>query len=690
MIYFSSYIFLIIFHVNVIALSTKKMAGKTNEGPVWCENKQIYVGGVPENEEVQKLIEENEGHLRVFGYGSLCWNPGFGVLSKPGVSTSMGHTLNYKRVWSQRSTDHRGTPKFPGIVCTLLTKQEYASVLASDASLSSSSMNRKITDSFNANLVTNGIIFNVPPELVREALEELDFREKGGYARDVCEVVEEETKKSYKALLYRGIPDNPAFSSRALLDLPFSAAIMSASVGPSGANDIYLNKLNTFLRKTYVTESNDDTNMLVDMVRSFQEKHQLYFLSGGGSNQHNQLLLNRPQNSALLVGEDAHTRKEIVMSTSLCTDDESKESCSPIEVYAGGGHSGILTKNGRLFLWGWNEDMQCGKKSIVSRSHNNNQLLPIIEPLCNLVVEKASLGFSHTLVVEKHTKQLYAFGNNERGQVTGRQAASVHDVSTSPTIPEFLKGEKIDIVRAGLFHSAVITKRGELITFGCNRFGQSNFFKGDENFLDTSESLTYKYRRWKPTDADRVVDVACGRRHTVVVDSLNRVWTFGENKYGQLGRKTIESKGCSPSVVSMEGIIKRDDIVSVYCGWSHTIIQVESPGGKRFFGFGRNDKGQLGFSPNIQEYKIIELFTDRKIRSIQCGSESTMVIDTDGQLLGCGWNEHGNLGTGNQEDSFTLSLTMGAKSVTPPDIMQKTGITLAVGGAHYLTAAVSI
>jgi len=67
-----------------------------------------------------------------------------------------------------------------------------------------------------------------------------------------------------------------------------------------------------------------------------------------------------------------------------------------------------------------------------------------------------------------------------------------------------------------------------------------------------------------------------------------------------------------------------------------------------------------------------------------------MVIDTDGQLLGCGWNEHGNLGTGNQEDSFTLSLTIGAKSVTPPDIMQKTGITLAVGGAHYLTAAVSI
>jgi len=254
------------------------MTGKTNsEGPVWCENKQVYVGGVPENEEVQKLIKESEGHLRIFGYGSLCWKPA-GVLSKPGVSTTMGRTLGYKRVWSQRSTDHRGTPKFPGIVCTLLTKKEYASVVASAASLSSSIKDKQITGSFNANLVTNGVIFNVPPELVRETLEELDFREKGGYARDVCEVVEEETKKSYKALLYRAMPENPAFSSRALLDLPFSAAIMSVSAGPSGANDIYLNKLNMFLHKTYVTESDDDTNILTDMVRSFQKKKTLLYI----------------------------------------------------------------------------------------------------------------------------------------------------------------------------------------------------------------------------------------------------------------------------------------------------------------------------------------------------------------------------------------------------------------------------
>ena len=57
------------------------------------------------------------------------------------------------------------------------------------------------------------------------------------------------------------------------------------------------------------------------------------------------------------------------------------------------------------------------------------------------------------------------------------------------------------------------------------------------------------------------------------------------------------------------------------------------------------------------------------------------------QVWGCGWNEHGNLGTGDQEDSLTLSLTQGTKTCKPPGIRDSV-IQLAVGGAHYIVAAV--
>jgi alpha-tubulin suppressor-like RCC1 family protein len=548
-------------------------------------------------------------------------------------------------------------------------------------------------EQFSANRVTRGIIFDVPPDLVEETLQELDFREKGGYARDVCDVMEEESQKMHKALLYRGTPDNPAFSSRAIFDLSLSAAIMSVAIGPSGANDVYLSNLEKFLTKTQSPATrNDDTNTLAEMVRIFQKQYRLYFLSGGGSNQHNQLLLNRPNIDSILDDEDALVRKDIVLPTFLCAKGDPQQlhfstESNPKAVYAGGGHSGFLSKNGRLFLWGWNKDLQCGTQGNTHSVHAHAQPLPFIKELENIDVEKAALGFSHTLVVEKQTGKLFAFGNDERGQVTGRRKVPICDIATPPLTPKFLKNEKIDVVRAGLFHSAVVTECGELITFGCNRFGQSNLPNEERNLQKPSNLSHFAYRRWKPSHADRVIDVACGRRHTIAVDSLNRIWTFGENKHGQLGRPTKGQNDTTPSIVNMRGKIGEDDTVSVFCGWSHTLIHIRGKEGNRLFGFGRNDKGQLGTGNDMQVNPPIEIFSDKEIKCVECGSESTMIIDSKDQLWGCGWNEHGNLGTVDQEDSLTLAMTKGVKARIPPGI-KNSELALAVGGAHYIIAAV--
>jgi len=434
----------------------------------------------------------------------------------------------------------------------------------------------------------------------------------------------------------------------------------------------------------------DDTQTLAAMVRSFQNDSRLYFLSGGGSNQHNQLLLNRPNIDSLIQADDAHTRTNFVLPTRRTSKEEDGNSSNnngPKVIYAGGGHSGMLTKNGKLYLWGWNENLQCAVQKHNVAARDDDQPLPFIEQLKSITVEKAALGFSHTLVVEKQTGKLFAFGNDVRGQVTGRQKVPSSDISVPPVTPEFLQHEKVEIVAAGLFHSAIVTQKdGELITFGCDRFGQSNLPKEEESTTTTT------YRRWKPNDA-RIVGVALGRRHTVVIDSLNRIWTFGENKYGQLGRTSKEKKKDPiPSIVDMKGKIGEDDtVVAVYCGWSHSIIHIEGQekGSDRFFGFGRNDKGQLGTGNNQHVNLPIEIFSDKKIKSIGCGSESTMIIDGEDQVWGCGWNEHGNIGTGDKEDAFHLSPTRGVKTCTPPG-MKNTKVALAVGGAHYIVAPVEI
>lgn len=148
--------------------STARFSMNTEERedtPTWCPDQQIYIGGVlPDSAEVKDLINENEGCLRLFGYGSLCWNPGTGALAKPGVTSTPGRARSYKRCWAQKSTDHRGTTRFPGVVCTLLRDEEVEGITKRH---------------HDAPTMTEGLLYTVPAELVEECLAELDFREKG-------------------------------------------------------------------------------------------------------------------------------------------------------------------------------------------------------------------------------------------------------------------------------------------------------------------------------------------------------------------------------------------------------------------------------------------------------------------------------------------------------------------------------
>jgi cation transport regulator ChaC len=205
----------------------------TGADAVWDPVKQVYVGGViPEHESVRELLESSQDGLCVFGYGSLCWNPGQdgdAVLSHPTVSTSLGRVAHYRRCWAQRSTDHRGTPDFPGIVCTLLKVEEVQPLLPPPRR--PGSVRKR-----HSNMDTLGRVYHVPSDLVEPCLNELDYREKGGYARDVIDVLLEDEAvslqihndgpsmdKTVRALLYRGTLDNPAMWLRPLQDLAFAA-----------------------------------------------------------------------------------------------------------------------------------------------------------------------------------------------------------------------------------------------------------------------------------------------------------------------------------------------------------------------------------------------------------------------------------------------------------------------------------
>jgi alpha-tubulin suppressor-like RCC1 family protein len=353
-----------------------------------------------------------------------------------------------------------------------------------------------------------------------------------------------------------------------------------------------------------------------------------------------------------------------------------------------------------------------------------------------VTVEKASLGFSHTLLIEKHTQRLYAFGSNEFGQCTGEQTkdggndddnGNSNNIFT-PIVPSVLPNDdnfSVMDVAAGLFHSAVITTAGELVTFGHSRYGQVLSGGGRQ--------------RWKvPSDEGiQLVSVVCGRHHTAMVDSIGRVWTMGENKFGQLGRDTsttttttttaYNKKSCDPTPQLVDGPLGKDHdrrwkCVELQSGWSHLVARVEiaheddqTTDSKRteVYGWGRSDKGQLGFVENVVSAprrldlrpqlssSIMGLVDDvpavsrprqADVSRVACGSDSTHFVIDDGnrqQIYSVGWNEHGNLGTGTNEDLHEIQeMPDIGKIVSPSTYSQDEKIIIAAGGAHFLAMKV--
>lgn len=166
------------------------------------------------------------------------------------------------------------------------------------------------------------------------------------------------------------------------------------------------------------------------------------------------------------------------------------------------------------------------------------------------------------------------------------------------------------------------------------------------------------------------------------MDEHNRIWTVGDNKYGQLGRATKEKTSASPQLVEGSLGEKGSGCFGIDCGWSHAVAAVKQDDKVSLFGWGRNDKGQLGLGVTGNVATPTILPTISSIVSFSCGSESTVIADHQNKVWGCGWNEHGNLGTGDDKDRLEFRPAVGARVVAPT--CDTGNVLVAAGGGHVL------
>lgn len=147
----------------------------------------------------------------MFGYGSLIYKVDFPFLEREEAAIA-----GWERRFWQGSHDHRGTPKEPGRVVTLIPV---------------------------AGSQCKGVAYRV----AHEVFAHLDHREKNGYERHAISMLLAKTQRRVGGILYVARADNEAYLGPAAL--PQLAAHIDRCSGPSGSNRDYVLALAQALRE---------------------------------------------------------------------------------------------------------------------------------------------------------------------------------------------------------------------------------------------------------------------------------------------------------------------------------------------------------------------------------------------------------------------------------------------------------
>lgn len=159
----------------------------------------------------------------------------------------------------------------------------------------------------------------------------------------------------------------------------------------------------------------------------------------------------------------------------------------------------------------------------------------------------------------------------------------------------------------------------------------------------------------EPSMIDEFVGVstaACGSNHSAfVVDG--RVYTYGSNKYGQLGHEP--SGETAPAPVELEGGIRAKQ---VSLGSFHSACVAED-GSLWTWGWGGgflHGAGGLGHGNSeslaapVRVERLVEL--EQEVRQVSCGGQHTVALTTDGLLFATGKGDFGRLGRGDTSDEI--------------------------------------
>lgn len=215
-----------------------------------------------------------------------------------------------------------------------------------------------------------------------------------------------------------------------------------------------------------------------------------------------------------------------------------------VSVSAGRLFSMALTRDGKVYAWGWNSDGQTGRGT-----QGNPEALPALvrrnddgSELSNIVAISAGYAFGLALTADG---KVYAWGQNSNGQLgQGARTASTNPPTLRAVLVKDPSGAgvlgNIAMIKAGGHHALAVDRSGKMFSWGRSVNGQLGDGANRPIYNETHKPIAVV----GPTSTGQFGDIAAiaaGYYNSLAVTRSGEVYTWGWNFRGALGNGSSAS-----------------------------------------------------------------------------------------------------------------------------------------------------
>lgn len=148
---------------------------------------------------------------------------------------------------------------------------------------------------------------------------------------------------------------------------------------------------------------------------------------------------------------------------------------------------------------------------------------------------------------------------------------------------------------------------------------------------------------------EKMIKVAAGRAHTFCLTNSGKVYSLGNNSYGQCGRSVVPNeKYFASRRINLVKVLNEDTanserIVDIVCGQDHTLLLTDSGS---VYACGLGADGQLGaghYGSLDRPTRVTGDIEGERIVSLSSAADCVLAINDKGQVFGWGNSEYGQL-----------------------------------------------